>query len=83
MIKINTSDKARFILGDQHDNKHESLNIEFKEFCLNMTSDTVRELFDVDNISRNGIINDQKLFNNTVLKSIKHYIYKYIPLINT
>lgn len=68
------------ILGDQHQYKYESLNIEFKEFCLNL-SDNEMDCLNVEKICKTGIIlfDESKIINDMILNSIKNYFIKYIP----
>jgi hypothetical protein len=66
------------VLGDTH-KQNESLNIEFKEFCLNIDPDVLYDTLDVKKLCIDGIVEDKDEFNNIVLKTIQYYIYKYIP----
>ena len=67
------------ILGDHHQHVNESLSVEFKTFCLNIDSESLYDIFDVEKMCKDGIIHDHSQFNNIILKSIKYYFYKYIP----
>lgn len=63
-------------LGDQHIPLLESLEVEFKEFCLNE--------IEIDNKKINEIVNSGKvsskdIFDQDIYKNIKYYFYKYIP----
>lgn len=63
-------------LGSQHRPLSESLEVEFKEFCLNehlISDDHIYE------IVKNGKIKNKETFNKEIYKNIKHYFYKYIP----
>lgn len=68
------------ILGDQHIHKYESLNIEFKEFCLNVNEDDF-DCLNIEKICKTGILNDneKKILNNMILNSLQNYFIKYIP----
>jgi len=65
------------ILGDQHYYKSESLNVEFKEFCLDVSHDSLN----IDDICKTGIIkyNEIDVFNKLILNNIEKYFIKYIP----
>lgn len=67
-------------LGDQHIHKFESLNVEFKEFCLNLNEDDF-DCLNIEKISKTGILDDNEkiIINNMILSSIKNYFIKYIP----
>lgn len=67
------------ILGDIHLYENESLNIEFKQFCLHIDDDTIEDVFHVQKMSIDGIIEDIMFFNYIVSKSIHYYFKKYIP----
>lgn len=67
------------VLGEQHNYHNESLNIEFKEFCLHIDQDVLSDIFDVKKVCKNGFIEDQKTFNKIIIKTIRYYLYKYIP----
>jgi hypothetical protein len=66
-------------LGNQHNYHNESLNIEFKEFCLNIDPDVLCDTFNVKKLCIDGIIEDKEEFNTIILKTIRYYFYKYIP----
>lgn len=62
-------------LGDQHKPLEESLEVEFKEFCLNninVQNEQINEYI-------TGKINNKIQFNQDIYKNIKYYFYKYIP----
>ena len=67
------------ILGDTHLYENESLNIEFKHFCLQIDQDTIEDVFPVQKMSIDGIITDPMYFNHIVFKNIHYYFKKYIP----
>lgn len=68
------------ILGDQHIHKYESLNVEFKEFCLNLTPCDF-DCLNIEKICKTGIVTDDEkvILNNMIINSIKKYFIKYIP----
>ena len=63
-------------LGDQHNPLEESLEVEFKEFCLN---EIKNGLEDINYCIKTGKIRDKIKFNQDVYNNIKYYFYKYIP----
>ncbi len=65
-----------YVLGDQHRPLEESLEVEFKEFCLIENDISSDEIYD---IVKKGKITNKLNFNNEIYKTIKHYFYKYIP----
>ena len=64
------------VLGKQHFFIEESLEVEFKEFCLNEINFSNEDIY---NIVTNGIIKDKKLFNEEIYNTINFYFYKYLP----
>lgn len=62
-------------LGDQHNPLEESLEVEFKEFCLN----EIKNEEDVNHCIKTGKIRNKLKFNQDVYNNIKYYFYKYIP----
>lgn len=68
------------ILGDQHIHKYESLNIEFKEFCLNLNEDDF-DCLNIEKICKTGMLNENEkiIINNMILNSLQNYFIKYIP----
>ena len=64
------------ILGDQHLFIEESLEVEFKEFCLNEINISHNDLY---NIVTYGKINNKNIFNEHILNTINYYFYKYVP----
>ena len=71
--------KESHILGNQHNYHNESLNIEFKEFCLHIDQDVLCDTFDVNKLCTDGIIEEKNRFNLIISKTIRYYLYKYIP----
>jgi hypothetical protein len=67
--------KINMILGDQHRPLEESLEVEFKEFCLHEYEMSTEEIYE---IVKKGKIKKNH-FNQDIYKNIKHYFYKYIP----
>lgn len=63
-------------LGDQHKPLEESLEVEFKEFCLNRVNVSNEEIYEHVKI---GDIKNKVQFNQDIYKNIKDYFYKYIP----
>lgn len=63
-------------LGDQHRPLEESLEVEFKEFCLYEHEMSTEEIHE---IVKKGKIKNKTHFNQEIYKNIKHYFYKYIP----
>lgn len=63
-------------LGDQHKPLEESLEVEFKEFCLNNVSIKSEQIHE---IVTNGKIHNKIQFNQDIYKNIKEYFYKYVP----
>ena len=70
-----------YVLGDQIECKKESLNIEFKAFCLKCDLSLLYKYFDVDYITKTGILSstDVYYFNHFILQNLKVYILRYIP----
>lgn len=61
-------------LGDQHRPLEESLEVEFKEFCLHEISNK-----NINQCIKTGKIKDVNIFNKDIYNNITHYFYKYIP----
>lgn len=68
------------ILGDQHICKYESLNIEFKEFCFNLTEIDM-DCLNIEKICKIGVFSDKekKIFNDMIFNNMENYFIKYIP----
>lgn len=69
------------ILGDQFKFQYESLNIEFKEFCLTVDNYILHDFFNIKKITDTGVMTqvDMYNFNKLILDTLEKYIIKYIP----
>ena len=61
------------ILGDQHICKYESLNIEFKEFCFNLTEIDM-DCLNIEKICKIGVFSDKekKIFNDMIFNNMEN-----------
>ena len=65
---------SQLILGDLHPCKYESLNTEFKEFCLDNVLDH-SEFININNICKTGNLTnyEKQYMQKLILKSLKNY----------